>query len=212
MGLFDFLKDEKINDKFIITINREYGSGGSEIARIASEKLSIPLYDEKIVELKAMESGFSEELLKGETLMPMDTVYDLYRENDSYSSEDMLSNDAAFLSQSRAIRHLAEEGSCIFLEKCAGYVLRDYKNVLKIFIHAPYDYRRKRAVEVYKDKETVVDSRITKYDTRRRNFFNKNTKLSWENAMEYDFSINASIFSQEEIAEIIADIARIKFQ
>ena len=98
------------------------------------------------------------------------------------------------------------------MEKCAGYVLRDYKNVLKIFIHAPYDYRKKRAVEVYKDKEAVVDSRIKKYDTRRKNFFNKNTKLSWENAMEYDFSINASMFSQEEIAEIIADIARIKYR
>lgn len=211
MGLFDFLKDEKIDYKFIITINREYGSGGTEIANIASKKLSIPLYDEKIVELKAMESGFGEELLKGETLMPKDTVYDLYRENDSYSSEDMFSNDAAFLSQSRAIRHLAEESSCIFLEKCAGYVLRDYKNVLKIFIHAPYNYRRQRAIDVYGDKIEVVDGRIKKYDTRRKNFFNKNTKLSWENVMEYDFSINSSMFSPEEIAEIIADIARIKY-
>ncbi|KXO16199.1 cytidylate kinase-like family protein [Peptoniphilus sp. GNH] len=209
MGIFDFLKSEK-KTTYTICINREYGSGGSEIARMISKKLSIPLYDEKTIELKSLESGFDQDILKGEEIMPKDTIYDLYMENKSINKEDLFSNEAAFLSQSKAIRHLASMGPCIFLEKCASYVLKDQENILKIFIHAPYEFRRKRAMQVHKDTNENVDARIKKYDSRRRNFYNKNTKKEWQDAMEYDISIDASIFSLSEVAEIIADIVRIK--
>ncbi len=214
MGLFDrfFKKDENTKSKehFIIAINRQYGSGGTEIANIILEKLNIPLYDEKTIELKAMETGLDENFIRENSDQLLDdTIYDLYRENSIYSNEeDMTSSDTLFLAESKVIRDLAKIGPCIILEKSGGYVLREYKNVLKVFFTAPYDFRFNRAVNVYKDREEKAEGKIRQMDTRRKNQFYKNTGEIWGEASCYDLCINTSTMDFNSIADILVEVAK----
>lgn len=184
-------------------MDREHGSGGFEIANLIGKKLNIPVYDEDIIELKTMEGKVNPENIKKDDSFLQGTIYDLYRENYSYSQEDISNIDASFLANSKTIRDYAKEGSCILLGKCSNYVLRDYEDTFDVFINADEEYRIKRIMEIHKISREKAISSINKLDRRRKNHYNKFTDGNWGYSGEYDLCINSATLGNEIIADII---------
>ena len=185
----------------IITIAREYGSGGRTIAQKVAEKLQLVYYDNQIIDLAAQELGFD-----------IDTIRKAAQEKSSgflYTmvggSFQMPLNDQVFATQSKIIRHLALHDSCIIVNGCADYILEDFDQVLKVFIHAPLASRVKRVSEEY--METMDD--VTKYvqtkDKKRANYYNYYTTNKWGALKNFDLTINSDL-GLDEVADIIVNL------
>lgn len=205
MGFFNkIFEDIKSNRKDIIyTIDRSHGSGGYEVAKRLSEKLNIPLYDEKIIELKTLEGKVNPDNIKKDDSFLQGTIYDLYRENYSYSQEDITNVDAAFLANSKTIRDFAKKGPCILMGKCSNYVLREYKNVFNVFIDADENFRIKRLMEFYNADEEKAGIKMRKTDVRRKNHYNRYANGEWGMSSQYDITFNSSSYDFDTIADII---------
>lgn len=185
----------------IITIAREYGSGGRIIAQKVAEKLGLVYYDNQIIDLAAKELGFD-----------IDTIRKASEERSSgflYSmaggSFQMPLNDQVFATQSKVIRHIANQESCIIVNGCADYILEDYDQVLKVFIHAPFDSRYKRVEEMYKEDEGDVRKKVKTMDKKRANYYNYYTTNKWGNLKNFDLTINSD-YGLDETANIIVEM------
>lgn len=197
------LSNKKLNT--LITIDRQYGSKGDLIAQKLATRLEAEYFDENIIELKTLETQVDLSSVSKDDSFLKGTVYDLYRENDSYSEEDMMISDARFLAESKTIRDIAKSRNAIILGKCAGYVLKDYKP-LNIFISADFDDRVKNIMDQMSYDEERATSKIKKMDMRRINHYERFTKGNFGQASEYDFTINTSKFSVDEIVNIIINL------
>lgn len=197
--IFNFGKKE---DKVLITIDREYGSRGDEIARSLSTILNAKLYDENLIDLMTLESRVDVSNVSKEDSFLKGTIYDLYRENDSYQEEEIMVTDARFLSDAKTIRDIAKDRNAIILGKCAGYILKDY-SPLNIFIAADFEDRLKNVLENVDGDLEKAKSKIRKMDVRRINHYNRFTKGDFAHASDYDFTINTSKISEKEAVDII---------
>ena len=128
MSLFGKIFEK--TDKKLITIDGEYGSGANEIAKKVADKLQYEFYDEKLIELMSLEGKLKPEDIKKDDSFLQGTIYDLYRQNYSYSQEDIATNDAAFLLDSRTIREIAKSKTSVIFGKCADFVLKDFPKLL----------------------------------------------------------------------------------
>ncbi|MBO6046712.1 MAG: cytidylate kinase-like family protein [Erysipelotrichaceae bacterium] len=185
----------------IITIAREYGSGGRMIAQKVAEKLQLVYYDNQIIDLAAQELGFD-----------IDTIRKAAQEKSSgflYTmvggSFQMPLNDQVFATQSKIIRHLALHDSCIIVNGCADYILEDFDQVLKVFIHAPLASRVKRVTEEYKETRDDVQKYVQSKDKKRANYYNYYTTNKWGALKNFDLTINSDL-GIEEVANIIVDL------
>lgn len=210
MGFLDGILKPSINKKVIFTIDREHGTGGYEIAKKLSSKLNIPLYDEELIELKTLEGKVDlGEISKDDSFL-QGTIYDLYRENYSYSQEDISNVDGAFLANSKTIRDFAKKGSCIIMGKCSNYVLREYKNTFNIFITADEKFKIDRLMDFYDADEEKINSKMRKKDVRRKNHYNRFTDGEWGSAKEYDMTINSAKYDFDDIVNLIIEASKIK--
>ena len=210
MGFLDGILKLSINKKVIFTIDREHGTGGYEIAKKLSSKLNIPLYDEELIELKTLEGKVDlGEISKDDSFL-QGTIYDLYRENYSYSQEDISNVDGAFLANSKTIRDFAKKGSCIIMGKCSNYVLREYKNTFNIFIAADEKFKIDRLMDFYDADEEKINSKMRKKDVRRKNHYNRFTDGEWGSAKEYDMTINSAKYDFDDIVNLIIEASKIK--
>lgn len=200
----------------IITIGREFGSGGHEIGEHLSEKLEIPFYDKEMLDRASKESGIAEELLKAHDEKPtssflyslvMDT-YSLGYKSGNYS--DMPINHKIFLAQFDAIKKLAEEGPCILIGRCADYALEDYRNVLSVFIHADIDKRAKRISRMYDMTEAKAKEMILKTDKRRGSYYNYYTNKKWSAVQSYDVCLDSGELGIDGCVDAIIEIVKIK--
>lgn len=185
----------------IITIAREYGSGGRLIAQRVAEKLGIVYYDNEIIDLAAKELGFD-----------IDTIRKAAEEKSSSFMYTMSSsaftlplNDQVFTTQSKIIRHLAKHDSCIIVNGCADYVLEDYEHVLTVFIHAPLESRMRRVQEDYKEVNEDVKQYVMKKDKRRSNYYNYYTTKKWGQLKNFDLTVNSDL-GIEEVADMIVKL------
>lgn len=185
----------------IITIAREYGSGGRLIAQRVAEKLGIVYYDNEIIDLAAKELGFD-----------IDTIRKAAEEKSSSFMYTMSSsaftlplNDQVFTTQSKIIRHLAKHDSCIIVNGCADYVLEDYEHVLTVFIHAPLESRMRRVQEYYKEVNEDVKQYVMKKDKRRSNYYNYYTTKKWGQLKNFDLTVNSDL-GIEEVADMIVKL------
>ena len=154
--------------KKIITIAREYGSGGRIIAQKVAEKLGIVYYDNEIIDLAAKEMGFDVDVIrKVSEQKASGFMYSL-----SSGTLNLPLNDQVYTMQSKIIRHLANYDACIIVSGCADYILEDYDNVLKVFIHAPLESRIKRVKNEYKEVHDDYKKYIIKKDKTRSNYYN----------------------------------------
>lgn len=192
--------------KTIITIERQYGSGGSIIGKLTAEKLGINYYNRKILELTAEKCGISPENLESaEESVPTSFLYSLLLSSNSSRpmEENLPLSDKVFLMESRIINEIAEqEKSFVLVGRCGNYILED-RGCFSVYIYAPQEARIKRAIEEYNIKPNKAEAIMKKADKRRETFFNVNTGKSWQDKDIYSLCLNSSELSDELCAEII---------
>lgn len=182
----------------VITISRQYGSGGREIGSKLAKKLGIPYYDNELITRAAKESGFAEAVFENvEKKATNSLLYSIAMGMSSYGSQDLgFSNlsldDRIFIAQSNVIRKVAEEGPCVIIGRCADYVLKDMDNVVHLFIHASMPFRIERAVNIDGVDRNRAEEIITKNDKRRANYYNYHSGEKWGAATNYHLSIDSS--------------------
>lgn len=186
--------------KYIITIGREYGSGGRFIGKLLAEKLGIGFYDSELLVKAAEESGLSEAVFKN-----YDEKKDGFIMNGmGMYSYDMSLGQKVFLAQFDAIKKIANTESCVIVGRCADYVLKDYPNVVNVFICAPLEDKIERAVTYYGLNPNKAASQIAKMDKKRRSYYNFYTDKDWGKANNYDLCINSKIGVNESVNAIVA--------
>lgn len=191
----------------IITIGREHCTGGLDIARKVAENLGIPFYDKELITMAAKESGLSEESIAAvEKRHPNSLLYSLY----TMGSELPL-NDQVYIIESQIIHNLADKGPCVIVGRCADYVLRDREDVLKVFLHAPMEYRKQFALRcgdfAPNTEDRFMELSIQKEDKRRASYYNYYTQNRWGEARYYDLCLNAEL-GIDLCAKIIQEAAQ----
>ncbi len=195
----------------IITIGRQFGSGGREIGEMVAEKYGIKYYDKELLSRAAKESGFCEEMIQNHDERPTNSfLYNLVMDTYSFgynasSFVDMPISHKVFLAQFDTIKKIAEEGPCVIVGRCADYALSDFDNVLNIFIHADEDFKIKRIKERFADITTDDKARemMSKKDKQRQSYYNYYSSKKWGRADSYDLSINSAILGIEGTVKFI---------
>ena len=183
----------------IITIGRQYGSGGREIGQKLADIYGIPFYDNELITRAAKESGFAEETFaKAEDKATNSLLYSLAMGINVYGNQDfgfsgLSLDDRIFLAQSDVIRKVAEEGPCVIVGRCADYVLKEWDDVFNIFVRASLDFRLKRAVDEYGVEEKKAGEVIVKNDKRRANYYSYHVGEKWTNLNNYDLVVRSDL-------------------
>ena len=195
--------------KKIITIDGEYGSGANEIAKKVAERLNYQFFDEKLIELMSLEGKVKPEEIKKDDSFLQGTIYDLYRQNYSYSQEDIATNDAAFLLDSRTIREIAKNKKAVIFGKCSDFVLEDFPK-LSVFIYASSDFKEERILNIYNVKKDKLELKLERENNRRSNHYGRNTGKIWGERSNYDLLIDSSAFDFESLVNLIVDMSKNK--
>ena len=202
-------------EKKIITISREFGSGGRTVGRMVAERLGIPFYDKKLVQHIAEESGFAAKYVEehGEHAPGKSAFsYAFAPQGVPGVMNGLSTDDYLWNAQCNVILQLAEEGPCVILGRCGDYVLRDRKDVLRVFIYAPVEWRRELAKTdplVKAHDEKGIKEEIEKTDRNRSAYYNYYTQNRWGDAHNYDLAINAAL-GRETCVKMILDAVAAK--
>ena len=196
-------------DNLIITIARQYGSGGKTIGRMLAENVGINCYNREILRMASDDSGIREELfnqaderLRNSPLFASSTR--IYRGGlITPDKEGFVSPDNLFNYQAKIIKELAEKESCVIIGRCADFVLKDNSNVISVFIHAPQDYCIKRGMERNSMNEKEMERFIAKTDKYRGDFYHYYTGRIWNDARNYDLCLDSSKLGYEKCIEEI---------
>ena len=197
-------------ERIIISIGRQYGSGGREIGKRLAKEFNIDFYDKELITLAAKESGFSEEILKeNDENHNGSFLYSLVMGTHT-GGNNLPLNHKLFLAQFDTIKKLAEEKSCVIIGRCADYALEYNPNCVKVFIHADIDSRIKRAIEEYGVSPDKVEEVIKKTDKKRESYYNFYTGKKWGLMENYDITINSTFSGIDGAVRVIADLVREK--
>lgn len=192
--------------KFIITIGRQYGSGGRFIAKKLAEELGIKFYDNELLAKAAVESGLSNHVIE---------TYDEKKDGlfsgvvPSAFSVDLSLGQKVFLAQFEAIKKVAENEAAVIVGRCADYVLEDMDNVVNVFITAPLKDRIERAIKYYNVEQKKADAIVLKMDKKRASYYNFYSDKKWGKSDTYDLCINSSIGIDESV-KIIKEFVKAK--
>lgn len=193
----------------IITISRQYGSGGREIGEKLANQLHVPFYDNELITRAAKESGFAETAFeKAEDKASNSLLYSIAMGMNAYGNQDMgfanLSlDDRIYLAQSDVIRKIAVEGPCVIVGRCADYILKDNPNLVNIFIWASMPYRVQRATALYDLPVSKAEDSISKIDKRRANYYNYHANEKWGRVENYHLSIKSDYVGIDKAVECI---------
>lgn len=201
----------------IITIGREFGSGGHEIAEKLANKLDIPFYDKEILKQAAKDSGICEEFFEMYDEKPTGSflyslVMDPYAMGFSSNGFELPLNHKVFLAAFDTVKKTADKGPCIFIGRCADYILQEYENCVNIFIKAPMDDRIERITKKYDLDKEKAKSLITKTDKQRASYYNYYSSKKWGNASSYDLIIDSSVLGVDKTAEYLYELIQLKNQ
>ena len=201
--------------KSIITIGRQYGSGGHEIGQKLAKELGIKCYDKELLDRAAKESGICQDLFEHHDERPTNSfLYSLVMDTYSfgYSSAgftDMPMNHKVFLAQFEAIKKLAAEGPCVMVGRCADYALADNKDCFSVFIHADLDWRIQRIAGKYNKTPKEAKDMITKTDKSRASYYNYYTNKKWGVAAGYSLCVDSGILGIEGATQAIINTIHI---
>lgn len=196
----------KIKEHIVITISREYGSGGRYIGKLLADKLGIKVFDQEIVDKVSEVTGLSKEYIENyeQKRNSADTI------NDAMVSEELGNEDELFIAESNIIKQLAKENSCVIIGRCADYILKDEKNIVNVFIYNSFDEKVKRTVDIYKLKEKDARKEIKRINKQRANHYKHYTGNEWGKLENYDICINSDFMGVENASELLYDIVRRK--
>ncbi|MCI8411489.1 MAG: cytidylate kinase-like family protein [Clostridia bacterium] len=194
-----------MNKNIVITISREYGSGGRYVGRLIADKLGVKLYDKEFVTKVAEQTGLSEEYIenneqKREILSNLNNGYYFGLNN----------SDELFLKESELIKEIAEKESCVIIGRCADFILQDRENVLKVFVYSNMKDKIKRATQIYGFDKEKAEKEIKRIDKLRANHYKYYTEKEWNNYSNYDICINSDLLGVEKAADLICNIVREK--
>lgn len=184
----------------VVTISREHGSAGKRIGQVVAEKLGVPCYYKEMIAVAAQESGLAEEFISNLNSDENAVMRELYL-GTSVVQE-------AITAQDRAIRKIADAGSCVIVGRSADYVLRNYKNVVRIFITALKSYRTKKVMEMYGDSQEQAKKSIERSDAARKSYYESITNKRWGDSHSYELCVDSSI-GVEETANLILSFLKV---
>lgn len=187
----------------IITISREFGSGGRTIGKKVADKLGIPCYDSELIEKLAQESGFTKDYIKeaGEYTPGGFLASAFSNRTFGPTNEDIL-----WKMQCRIITELAEKESCVIVGRCADYILQDKADCLKVFIHADMAFRAERIVKVYGEREESPEQRLRDKDKRRAAYHRFYTNMKWGYAENYHLTLDSGVLGIDRCVDIISGL------
>lgn len=187
----------------VVTISREFGSGGRTIGKKVAENLGISCYDSELIQKIASESGFNENYIKdaGEYAPGGFLSSTLLNRAFGPTNEDYL-----WKIQYKIITELAEKEPCVIVGRCADYILRDKADCLKVFIHADMKFRAERIVKVYGEREQSPEQRLHDKDKRRAAYHRFYTDMKWGHAQNYDLTLNSGTLGIDRCANIITEL------
>ncbi len=196
-------------EKKIITISREFGSGGRTVGHMVAEALGIPFYDKDLVDHIAMESGFSPKFIEehgehapGKSLFS----YAFAHHGIPGAISGLSTADFLWNIQCSVILQLAEKGPCVIVGRNADYILKDRKDCFHTFIHADKEFRAERIVRMYGETEKKPEARLQEKDKRRSVNYQHYTGRTWGQSQNYDISLSTSALGIEKCAQIIIDL------
>lgn len=209
------IKDKKI----VITIAREYGSGGLTIGKMLAKRLDIPFYDKELLRMASEESGIDEGLFGRNDEKPPRNASLLWRVMDSVyqgqrlgpESTDFTSRENLFSFQAGVIERLAAEEACIIIGRCADYILKDNDNVLSVFVHAPQEYCFKKASEKLSLGDKELMRFIQRMDRERAEYYHYYTGRRWSDAKNYDLCLDSSKLGFDRCVDEIIGYLNIRF-
>lgn len=193
----------------IITLGRQYGSGGREIGQKIADHYDIPFYDNELITRAAKESGFAEETFaKAEDKATNSLLYSLAMGINVYGNQDfgftgLSLDDRIFLAQSDVIRKVADEGPCVIVGRCADYVLKERDNIVNLFVKASMSFRLERVVKEYGEEEKKAADIILKNDKRRANYYSYHVGEKWTDLNNYDLVIRSDFAGIEQSVRCI---------
>jgi len=198
--------------KTIITISRQFGSGGRTVGHLVAEKLGIPFYDKELIEQISLESGFAPKFIEehsehapGKSLLS----YAFAPQGIPGVMKGLSTADFLWHIQCGAILQLAEKGPCVIVGRNADYILKDREDVLHVFVYADLDFRADRIVRLYGESEKSPHARLQEKDKRRKINYQHYTGNTWGASENYDVCLNTSTIGVEKAAEIIVDIVNL---
>ncbi|MDO4633321.1 MAG: cytidylate kinase-like family protein [Eubacteriales bacterium] len=198
----------------IITIGRQYGSGGREIGEKLAKALEIPFYDNELLDRAAKDSGLAQELFENHDEKPTNSflyslVMDTYTMGYSAAAlSGMPINHKVFLAQFNAIKKIADEGPCVMVGRCADYALEEYPNCIKIFIYGDKKARIQRIMKRRDLSEAKAKEAISKTDKQRASYYNYYTNKRWGEIGSYDLCIDSGMLGIDGTASLIVDYVR----
>lgn len=199
----------------VITIGRQYGSGGRELGQIVAKKLGIEFYDEELVTMAAEKNKMHKDILKAvdekatkSLLYTLVTGGDMRFLNSSVQYE-MPINDKLFITQSEIIKNLSEKSSCVIVGRCADYVLRDSaQKCIHLFVYADIEDRIKRISQKYDLTPEKAKEKINKIQKTRKAYYNYYSNQEWGNVSNYDMCINSARLGLDKAADVICDFVK----
>ena len=200
---------------YVITIARQYGSGGKTVGKMLARKLGIPFYNREIITMASEDSGvnamlFSDERLKGDFLTRLRAHYHGNAPVPNDSSKSYLKDEALFAYQVKIIRRLADQGPCVMIGRCADYVLAGTENLVRLFVYAEIEERINKVREKGYFPEEDILKNIKRIDRERRDYYRYYTGKSWENLENYDLMINTTKLSYDDMVECVVDYLKMR--
>lgn len=194
--------------KIIVTIGRQFGSGGRTVGKKLAEQLGIAYYDKELINLASKESGICGEFFEkadernsGSLLKALAMGFTM--NNAIFQSNDYLSNESLFQIQSDVIRKVAAEGSCVLVGRCADYILREDPHCINIFVSASWPDRIRRAMEYNQVSQKEAEEFLKKADKSRASYYNYYTDKVWGAAESYDLCINSSLYGIDQTVDFV---------
>ena len=189
----------------VITISREFGSGGRTIGKLVAERLGIPCYDQELIEKIEEKSGLAKEFIaeRGEYTLKGGWLANAFADR---SLNGLSVQDYLWTVQRKIIIELAEEGPCVIVGRCADYILADKADCLKVFIHASMEKRAERIVEKYGESAEAPEKRLRDKDLRRSSYYHFYTDMEWGIAKNYDVALDSGVVGLDRCVDIIASL------
>ena len=191
--------------KRIITISREFGSGGRTIGKGVAEKLGIPCYDHEVIEQLVERSGFAADYVKSQSeYAPNGSLF--VNALNAGNFHGLSNQDKLWTMQRQIIEELGEKENCVIVGRCADYILRDRADCLKVFIHRDFQSRAERIVQVYGETEVPTEKRLKEKDKHRAAYYQFYTDQKWADLANYHIVLDSGVIGIEKCIDIIADL------
>ena len=196
--------------KRIITISREFGSGGHSIGQKVAEKLDLNFYDQALLEKIAQETGLSKEYIENSEYAPArnSLLFNIVVNRSLTNYAEPSPADMVYFAQTKIIQEIAEKESCVIVGRCSDYILRDRKDALHVFIYADLDSRSKRILERYGKNDKPILKRIEDKDARRKIYYSHYTDRPWGVPQNYHVSLSSSALGEDICVNTIVNLFR----